>query len=383
MLKIAVGHSNDPDSIEAIREVLTQCQDTLRGECPVAGILFAAVDFNHQLILDTIAAEFPDLDLIGGTTDGEMSSILGFQQDSLTLMLFCSSEIEIRAAVAYQVSQNPSGVAEAAVVRAKDQLTQPLKFCIAIPESLTTNTSAILTGLRSGLGDIPIFGGAAADQIKDQQQTYQFYKTNVLSDAVPILLFAGNIRFSHGVASGWQPVGKRCQITKAQDNIIYEIDGKPALDFYQYYLDNFSVDAAYPLAVFAPGQSDFFLRGALRNDSETGSITFSGNIPVGSAIQITDASLDDIITASKASLNAALRDYPGEHPDAALFFSCAWRRFIMGTRTNEEFRTIRDTLGAAIAGCGFYTYGEIAPFPSQTASFFHNTTFVTLLIGCQ
>lgn len=381
MLKVAVGHSNDPDSLEAIQEVLAQCQDTLGEERPIAGILFSAVDFDHQLVLDTIQATYPGIALIGGTSDGEISSILEFQQDSLTLMLFCSNEIEIRAAVGRQVSHAPSKVAEQAAVIAKAQLTQPLQFCIAIPETITTNASAIVAGLRLGLEDVPIFGGAAADQINSQRRTNQFYQAEVLSDAVPMLLFAGNIRFSHGVASGWRPVGKRCQITKMDGNVVYEIDHKPALDFYHYYLNQFSIDSAYPLAIFPPGESTFFLRGALSHDPETGSITFSGDIPTDSTIQITDASMDDIITASQSALDSALNSYPGEQPDAALFFSCAWRRFIMGTRTNEEFRTIRSTLGTAISGCGFYTYGELAPFQNQRTTFFHNTTFVTLLIG--
>jgi hypothetical protein len=382
MLNVAVGHSNDPDSLEAIQEVLQQCQSSLSGRAPKAGILFAAVDFDHPLILDRIQATFPNLELIGCTTDGELSSVLEFQQDSLTLMLFCTSDdIEIRAAVGRQVSQNPVAIAQQAVTDAQQRLSQPVKFCIAVPESLTTNASAIVAGLQTALGDTPIYGGAAADQIKDQNQTYQFFKTEVLSDAVPLLLFAGNVIFSHGVASGWRPVGKRAQITKSQGNIIYEIDGKPALEFYHYYLNKFAIDTAYPLAVFAPGENQFFLRGALAHDPATGSITVSGDFPEQSTIQITDASLDDIVTASKTAFADALAVYPGEHPDAALFFSCAWRRFIMGTRTPEEYQLISQHWGNTVPGCGFYTFGEIAPIHQGGATFFHNTTFVTLLLG--
>ena len=50
MFKVAVGHSNDPDSLEAINETIEQCQQSLDGEIPQAGILFAAIDFEHSLI---------------------------------------------------------------------------------------------------------------------------------------------------------------------------------------------------------------------------------------------------------------------------------------------------------------------------------------------
>jgi hypothetical protein len=380
MLKIAVGHSNDPDSWEAILEVLEQCQQTLDGNIPQAGILFAAFDFDHALILSCIDKSFPDIELIGGTADGELSSILEFQQDSLTLMLFCSDEVEIRAAVGRNVSQDPVAIAHQAVETAKNLLKTPPRFCISIPESLTTSATAILEGLMLGMGPAPVMGGAAADQAK-AEKVYQFYKTEVLSDSVPVLLFAGNVLFSHGVASGWQPIGKQGVVTKVERNIIYEIDDKPALAFYQHYFDNFAPDAAYPLAVFPPGEDRFFLRGPLGHDPVAGSVTISGDLPVQSIVQITEASQSDILSASTSAFEEALKTYPGQEPAAALFFSCAWRRWILGTQTGQEYQAIAQHFDSALPSCGFYTYGEMAPLKQQGRTFFHNTTFATLLIG--
>ncbi len=380
MLRIAVGHSNDPESSEAVDEVIAQCQAELDGELPQAGILCAAFDFDHTLILQRIHQVFPDLELVGGTTDGEVSSVLGFQQDSLTLMLLCSDDIEIRAAVGRQVSTNPEAITQQAVVEARQQLTTDPQFCVALPESLTTSAASIMKGLQAALGDAPVFGGATADQAK-MQQTHQFYKTEVLSDSVPLLLFAGNVLFSHGVASGWRPIGKRSQVTKVIDNTIYEIDHKPALDFYHYYLSDSVPDAAYPLAVYPPGEETFFLRGALRHDTEKGSITVSGDVPENAVVQITEASLDDVIDGTQSAFEHALAHYPGKKPDAALIFSCSWRRYVLGTRTNDEYRAITELLDEPLPCCGFYTFGEMAPFQQKNHAFFHNTTFVTLLLG--
>ncbi|MBW4520634.1 MAG: FIST C-terminal domain-containing protein [Scytolyngbya sp. HA4215-MV1] len=382
MFKIAIGHSNDPDSNEAVEEILEQCLNSLVGATPQAGLLFSALNFDHSWILQRINEVFPGLELIGGTTDGELSSVLEFQQDSLTLILFCSDNIEIRAAVGRNVSQNPTAIAQQTAEAAKRQLSYPPKFCITIPESLTTSTVAILQGLMLGLENIPIFGGATADQWQ-YQQTYQFYKTEVLSDAVPLLLFSGQILFSHGIAGGWYPIGKQRLITKVDQNIIYEIDGKPALDFYHYYLNDSDPDAVYPLAVFPPQEENFFLRGALGYDSAIGSITVSGDVPEHSVVQITDASLEDIVIASQVAFTDALKNYPGQDPQVALFFSCAWRRQILGTRANEEYQAIARCWKRPITSCGFYTYGEIAPLRENGQTFFHNTTFVALLIGNQ
>ncbi|BBC26539.1 FIST signal transduction protein [Pseudanabaena sp. ABRG5-3] len=380
MFKVAVGHSNDPDSLEAINETLEQCLISLGGVLPQAGILFAAIDFDYSLLLQRINDTFPNIELIGGSTDGEVSSVLEFQQDSITLMLFCSDEIEIRAAIGKNVSQNPVEIARQSIESTKQQLTLPIKFCITMIESLTTSAVSILQGFDLALGNIPIFGGATADQWR-YKQTYQFYKNEVLSDAVVTLLFAGNIVFSHGRSGGWRPIGKRSLVTKVDKNIIYEIDHKPALDFYYYYLNIDEPDSVYPLAVFPPNEETFFLRGAISYDKNTGSITVSGDIPENSIVQITDTCLEDVIAASQTSFAEAKANYAGQAPEAALLFSCAWRRQILGTRANEEYQAIANLSTPALPSCGFYTYGEISPLSEHGQTFFHNTTFLTLLLG--
>jgi hypothetical protein len=236
MLKFVVGHSNDPDSEFAVSEVLEQIHTTLVGASPQAGILFAAIDFDHVLILDRIMKAFPDIALIGGTTDGEVSSVLGFEQDSLTLMVFCADDITITAGIGRGVSKNALAACQSAIQQASAAHIEAIQFCISLPESLTTSGELILDGLKQTLGErVPIFGGLTADQWRSQQ-TYQFFHTEVCSDAVPVLLFSGPILFSYGVASGWQPVGTPGRVPKAANHVVYEIDHQPAFDFYQRYL---------------------------------------------------------------------------------------------------------------------------------------------------
>ena len=74
MFQAILGHSTDVDSEDAIQDIIEQCKDQLADEPPQAGILLAAVDFEYSLILDRIQTAFPDIQLIGCTTDGEMSS---------------------------------------------------------------------------------------------------------------------------------------------------------------------------------------------------------------------------------------------------------------------------------------------------------------------
>ncbi len=344
--------------------------------------MFAAIDFEHTLILNQINEAYPGIELIGGTTDGEMSSVLGFEQDSLTLMLFCSDTITILAGIGRDISQDLNCAIQSAIVQATTGHTEEIKLCIALPESLTTSAVLILDNLNQALGQkVPIFGGLTADRWQFKQ-TYQFYKTEVCSDAIPILLISGSILFSHSVASGWNPIGKQGKVTKASQNVVYEIDGQPALEFYHHYLGKMPPSLEYPLAVFDVDETNYYMRAPNGvYDSAVGSVTFFGDIPEQAIVQITEATHDSILSASRTSMMQALENYPGQEPAAALYFSCCGRRQILGTRTKEEYALTQTCLTKSLPSCGFYTNGEISPLEQHGISYFNNETFITLLLG--
>lgn len=392
MFKVVVGHSDDPDSQSAIESILEQCLEDLTHILPQAGILFAAIDFEHALILKHIHQAFPNLELIGCTTDGEMSSELGFQQDSLTLMLFCSDTVQIRAGVGYETLKDPTASAQQAVQQAVQQGSAEPKLCIALPSSYTANGSitsgeAMMAGLTLALGEqVPVVGGTAGDQYRFKT-THQFFRTEVLTDALPILIFSGNIQFSYGTACGCVPTEYKGIVTKAQGTVVYEIDGKPALEFYQRYLGDRPPTAKNPLAVYEAGidlpYSPRYIRVPNASDAEVGSVQFLGDIPEQSLVQITDITSDELISAAKTSFQTALARYPGTTPAAVLLFSCCCRRWLLGTRAKEEYQVVKDALASTIPACGFYTYGEFSPLEPQGKTYYHQETFVTLLIGTE
>jgi hypothetical protein len=384
MLKAIVGHSNDPETQVAIEEVLEQCLTALDGTYPQAGILLAALDFDHAEILQCIYQTFPNIQLIGGTADAEISSILGFQQDSLVLMLFCSDTVEFHAAVGRQISSDPVAIAQQTVQTAQAKAQHPTALCITTPESLTISGLSILNGLQQALGsELPIVGGTTCDQWKFKQ-TYQFFGQEVLSDALPILLLSGNVLWGHGVSSGWVPIGKKGIATKVEGNVLYEVDGQPAFEFYRDYSGEILPTPAYRLAVFEPNQENWYMRtsnGAY--DQASGSITFFADIPLHAEIQVVRANRDEIVNSARLSMQQALAHYPGSQPTVALFFSCTGRIHALGSRTKEEYEVMQPELSTEVTCAGFYTYGEIAPLRPNSQAQFHNETFVTLLLGVE
>ncbi len=116
-----VGHSEDIDTEGAMEEIVGQCRQKLGDRVPGAGLVFAAIDHEHDLMLARIDDAWPGLELVGCTTEGEFSSELGFREDSITLVLFGSDSIEFATGIGHDVSHDiPAACAKAvADARAK------------------------------------------------------------------------------------------------------------------------------------------------------------------------------------------------------------------------------------------------------------------------
>lgn len=381
MFKAIVGHSTDVDSEDAIAEILEQCQFQLGHQLPQAGLLFAAMGFDYGLILARIQTAFPGIQLIGCTTDGEISSVHGFQEDSISLMLFCSDTVTMHAGLGQDLSNDAIKAANQAIDNFKSENLQAVKLCIVLPDGLTDGTEVTIRQLQSKLPpNTPIIGGLAGDQYQFKQ-TYQFYQDKVVQNGLPILVFCGALNLSHGVASGWQPLSRSAIVTKSEKEIVYEIDHQPATQFYRDYTGDQPIMGEYPLAVFEADSDSFYLRASNQWDVDTNSIHFMGEVPEQATVQITYATHDQIIAATKTSIEQAVSQYAGTQPAAAFFVSCAARRWLLGDRAKEEYELSQQSLNSKIPVIGFYAYGEIAPLSMQGQSCYHQETLVTLLLG--
>ena len=382
MIKIAIGHSEDVDTKDAITEVLEQCENQLKGSVPQAGIVYCAMEYDFKLMLDEILKQYPNTDIIGCTTDGEISSKLGCVEDSITLALFHSDTIEIKAGLGRNLSKNADLAAKEAVEEAKSKLTKEAKLAVVLAESMTIGGVPTLEGVKKELGiKFPIFGGLAADQWI-MKKTYQFFNREVLTDSIQVLLFSEGIKFSSGISSGWVPIGHKKRVTKVKNNIVYELDNEPILDFYNKYVggDYSRVPTEYPIAVYPEGEDKFYIRSPHTFNEVEKSITFFGDVPENVMVQLVNGTIENISNASEEALNHAIKGYDGD-PQAALVFTCSARKAILGIKSYKEYELLQKAMPEDFPIIGFYTYGELSPLDNGKESSFHNATIVVLLLG--
>jgi len=383
-MNVVVGHSDAVDTEDAVAEAVASCLEQLNGSTPAGGLVFASIEYKHKELIAGLAEAFPGLPLIGCTTDGEFTSKAGFFDDSLVLTLFVGDNIEVRSGVAVGLGADTPGTVARAVAAARGDRDLP-KLCITTPESMTPDTAAVVRELSSSLGDAscPIVGGTSGDH-RAFDRTYQFCDGEVYSDSIPVLLFWGGLKVSHGVASGWRPVGPVHEVTVAEGNKVWEIDGRPILEVFREYWGEASLGVLgqFPLAVLDPDDSDsFYLRAVFSMNPEDGSATFAATVPQGSKVRITEVLRKGILEGSTHAMEQAIRDFPGGDPSGALVFSCAARKWLLGTRVEEEAGILQAALPPAVPLVGFYCFGEIAPLQQGAKPRFHNETCVALLFG--
>lgn len=383
-MRAVIARSTAVDSVTAAAELLMQATEQLGAEQPVAAFLFASPDYEHQVLLDALADRWPGLPLVGGSTDGELSSVGGFAHDSVALTLLCGEGLSARVGLGRNLSKDPAAAVAQVLADCGDR--QPaLCWTIFAPSS---DAAAVVRRLQAGIGEAtPIIGGLTGDH-HEYSRMVEFCGREVLKDSLPVLMLDGELKISFGIGTGWFPIGEPVQATRVDGHILHEIGGRPALELYRDYWGEAPAEQSlgeYPIAVYPNGPNgDFYLRAVLACDAATGAVRLAGAVPEGAWLRLTEVVPEGVLAGSEHSASAAVKAFPGATPEIAFVFSCAARKWVLGTKAEGESAILAGAFASAGVKPSFvggYCFGEIAPQRIGAPSEFHNETCVTVLLG--
>ena len=241
------------------------------------------------------------------------------------------------------------------------------------------NAGNILNGINGILkGSVPVSGGVAGDDTRFEKTLVGLNEN--LSDKylVAVAMYGNNIKVAHGSKGGWDAFGPRRKVTKSHANIVYEIDGKPALDIYKEYLGLKAKELPgaallFPFAIIDSETGEQIVRGVQTVEEEKKSLVFYGDIHEGETLQLMRCDFDRLVDgAADSAKQTFLKD--SRPPELAVLISCVARRLVLGQLTEEELVETKKVFGAATTICGFYSYTELSPVVGDNACHLHNQT---------
>ncbi len=264
--------------------------------------------------------------------------------------------------------------------------SENLKHLFLVSEGSTVNGSALIAGFEKNKNKgVGLSGGLCGDDGRFEKTLSSYNQNPKEGEIVAIGFYGESLEITSANYGGWMPFGPERLITKSKDNILHELDGKPALDLYKKYLGEKAKELPesallFPLSVRYPDEEVAMVRTILNIDETNNTMIVAGDVPEGSKVQLMMSTVDDIANGARTAAKYAMnkRKTP---PELALLISCVGRKLVMGQRTEEEVDEVISVIGKNSVVTGFYSYGEMAPFADQEACKLHNQTMTLTLLS--
>lgn len=253
-----------------------------------------------------------------------------------------------------------------------------LQYVLVISDGEQVNGTGLVKGMNAECGTVLVTGGLAGDGNHFRSTLVGVNDTAKPGVIAAIGFYGNNIKIGHGSKGGWETFGLEKSVTRSVVNVLYEIEGKNALEMYKHYL---GTEAAalpwaallFPLSVVLPDTNESVVRTILSIDEEAGSMTFAGDIPEGARIRFMRANFDRLTNAAYGAAQQSLQTKEAP-PQFALLISCVGRKLVLQSRTEEEVEAVDDVFNHHTALSGFYSYGELSPLVPGGACQLHNQT---------
>lgn len=336
-----------------------------------------------ESVYPQLRSSFPTSELVGCTTSGE---ILGDDVTDETVVVSVISLEQTPLVVESLLMSEVENSFSAGQTLGSRLFRDDLKAVFVISDGSQVNGSELVKGLLEALGEtVIITGGLAGDGPRFEQTLVCHNKKPEPGRVVTLGFYGTSLMVGHGSVGGWDTFGPERTITRAEKNVLYELDGKPALDLYKKYLGEDAEKLPgsalqFPLAIRQGGQSGSgTVRTILSINEAEGAMVFAGDMPQGHIAQLMMANFDRLVDgAAEAATFASLSTFSEAKGDKlALLISCVGRKIVLGQRIADEAEAVGEVLFENIGNVtrmGFYSYGEISPHVEAGSCELHNQT---------
>jgi len=343
-------------------------------------LFFAAPSFLNSKHVSDLEQIFPKSTIIGCSTSGEiLDNVIYDESIVYTVIRFESSTVKLYLEADY-LNKN---IQECGEIAANKLYNCDLRHVLLFSSGFSVNIDEFVLGFQKNAGLTCTISGGLAGDGEDFNKTW-VYCNGFHENAIICLGLSGEkLQIKQGCEGGWQKFGLERRITSSKRNILYTIDGIPALQSYKKYLgvlaDKLPSSALlFPLAIRKNTQSSYVVRTILSVNEQDQSITFAGDIPEGWFSSFMRCTNEGLLDGAKHAAMQAVQSVV--KPSLALFISCIGRRMVLGEACFQEVESALSVMQTKrVMNIGFYSYGEISEKPNINSKLHNQTMTITTI----
>ena len=383
-MSTGIGISRQVDGYEAALEAASTVQEQLGADAPDFVLVFSTIGYEQEDILDAVAEKFGDVPMSGATFEGIIGR--GFADEGMYAVQIVglkSDDIQFHNFKAENAVGQPLEAGEQ-IGRQVAEIEQSGNRVLFLFPDFRTNITRLFEGIEKHC-HVPLIGGTSADNLKFQR-CHQFHDGQVTENACVALLVVGNFEVMTIVTHGSEPLGDPRIVTKCDGNIIYEIDGRPALDIASEGLGEEITPENIIFAITLMGigfktkassnfLSPYIVRAIHEFNFEDKSCTVPTMVTEGSEIQFMRRDPKSVLNSGRAGaekLRTAL-DSLAETPMLVCQFDCAGRgKIFIGEDVHKGMEMLQAEFEDTVPWIGSFSFGEISPIEGK--NHYHNFT---------
>jgi hypothetical protein len=383
-----VGISHQRNVAKAAQEAVNKAFLAAGTQEPDFVLLFASLGYNPEKLLQSVRQATGNCPLVGCSGQGII--VQGEADESsfsVAVMVIKSDELHFTTHLAHPQGNGSETLSFEQVGEAlghkiqRDMPADPIALFL-FTDGLTLNFDRLAIGLQSTLqiqNFLPILGGAAGSNV-EMQLTYQFCDDRVLTDGTVAALMSGTAQIAWASNHGCVP------ITRATDNMIYELDHKPVFDVLQQYFSPEEIDrwdrtmVSFCFGLKLQDEDEFTIRYLPRKDEAAGAVMLQTEVTEGSSIWVMRRDQDLIFQGTETLAQSINGQLNGKSPKFIFQVDCYGRgkSILTEQQKQENLNQLQKTIGPDLPWIGFYSHGEIAPIGQK--NLFHNYTLVLVAI---
>ena len=393
--KAGVGMSRHHNPNLAGREAAEQALKKAGISKPDFVFMFGSIGYDQRSLVRAVRETTGSVPLAGcsaeGTINGDDADESNF---SVVVTAISSDELQWTNGIVPGLEDDPRVVGKQLAQKLLPNLSADTIGLFVFPDGLTDYLEPFLAGLEEILPSdrfLPMWGGGAGNNV-GVEPTYQYCDDEVISGGVAYALLSGKAQASWAISHGLIPIGSARTVTRSQENVIYEIDGKPAIEVLKEYLpeqalveDRDWMRYALSLALTAKAPNymkdeEYVVRGVPAVRLADGSITVETEVPEGTSVWFSSRDKEKI-TSRVDRMGRQIKEQLGDDKPKLVFqFECFTRGKLL-FREQEKLqllKRLRQSVGPDVPWAGFYTIGEIGPVEEHNLRHLYTSVVLAL-----